>query len=390
MIKSFKIRNYRSLRNVVLNPGLRNIFVGPNASGKSNSLDVFRFFRDIASLGLSRAISNRGGFSEVFWKGESTDRIIEFELDLEMPVGSEGIVAPVQYHLAIEGSQSGLITVKRELLKVSHASSDVSVIDMRSGHGNVRQLDGSLAFEPSGDPSASMLDFNVPNWPGTAFKQYLIQWRYYSLIPVAMKQLKPFVRANFLEEHGENLVEYLTTLKTTYAESFREIERVAKDTFPELDQLIPEPNQTGQVLLTLREKFLRTPITAWNMAEGEISFIALLSLILAPAELGSPITCVEEPENHLHPRLLETLAELLKQTEAKFIERGDGAAQIFATTHSPYLVDQFDIGDLIVVEKLRGETSYTRPRDKTELQQLISREKLGLGELWYSGALGGV
>jgi predicted ATPase len=261
---------------------------------------------------------------------------------------------------------------------------------MRSGHGNVRQLDGSLAFEPSGDPSASMLDFNVPNWPGTAFKQYLIQWRYYSLIPVAMKQLKPFVRANFLEEHGENLVEYLTTLKTTYAESFREIERVAKDTFPELDQLIPEPNQTGQVLLTLREKFLRTPITAWNMAEGEISFIALLSLILAPAELGSPIACVEEPENHLHPRLLETLAELLKQTEAKFIERGDGAAQIFATTHSPYLVDQFDIGDLIVVEKLRGETSYTRPRDKTELQQLISREKLGLGELWYSGALGGV
>jgi predicted ATPase len=390
MLKAFKIKNYRSLRNVALNPGLRNILVGPNASGKSNSLDVFRFFRDIANVGLSRAISNRGGFNEIFWKGESIDRIIEFELDLEIPVGTEGAVTPAQYHLAIEGSQTGLVTVKRELLKVSHASSTVDVIDMRSGHGTVRQLDGSPAFEPSGDPSASMLDFNVPNWPGTAFKQYLTLWRYYSLIPVAMKQLKPFVRANFLEEHGENLVEYLTTLKTTYAESFREIERVAKDTFPDLDQLIPEPNQTGQVLLTLREKFLKTPITAWNMAEGEITFIALLSLILAPAELGSPLACVEEPENHLHPRLLETLVELLKQTEAKFIEQGEGAAQIFASTHSPYLVDQFDIEDLIVVEKVRGETRYSRPNDKSELRQLLSREQLGLGELWYSGALGGV
>lgn len=390
MIKTFKIRNYRSLRDVVLTPGLRNIFIGPNASGKSNSLDVFRFLRDIASLGLSRAISNRGGFNEIFWKGETTDRVIEFEIDLEIPVGTEGSVAPAQYQLAIEGSQSGLITVKRELLQISQNPSPINIIDMRSGHGAVRQLDGSSAFEPTGDPSASMLDFNVPNWPGSAFKQYLVLWRYYSLIPVAMKQLKPFVRANFLEEHGGNLVEYLTTLKTTYAESFREIERVAKDTFPELDQLIPEPNQTGQVLLTLREKYLKTPITAWNMAEGEIAFIAMLSLILAPADLGSPLACVEEPENHLHPRLLETLVELLKQTEAKFIERGDGAAQIFATTHSPYLVDQFDLEDLIVVEKLRGETRYSRPRDKSELRQLLSREQLGLGELWYSGALGGV
>src|SRR5713226_3510927 len=167
MIRTLKIKNYRSLRNVALSPGIRNIFVGPNASGKSNSLDVFRFFRDIASLGLSRAISNRGGFNEIFWKGESIDRTIEFELDLEIPVGTEGGVTPAQYHIAIEGSQSGLITVKRELLKISHASSTVNVIDMKSGHGTVQQLDGSPAFEPSGDPAASMLDFNVPNWPGT-------------------------------------------------------------------------------------------------------------------------------------------------------------------------------------------------------------------------------
>jgi predicted ATPase len=390
MIRTMKIKNFRSLRSAVLQPGLRNIFVGPNASGKSNTLDVFRFFRDMANSGLSRAILNRGGFSEIFWKGDASDRTIEFDLEMQIPLKPGDAPVRVNYLLSIEGSLGGLISVRRERLSVNDASSVLNVIDMKSGHGTVKHLDGSTAFEPPGDPAASMLDFNVPNWQGTAFKQYLGMWRCYSLIPIAMKQTKPFVRANFLEERGENLVEYLTTLKTAYPESFQEIERVAKDTFPELDRLIPEPNQAGQVVLTLREKPLRAPISAWNMAEGEITFIALLSLILAPPELGSPLACVEEPENHLHPRLLETLVELLRQTEAKYVERGMGAAQVFATTHSPYLVDRMDIEDLVVVDKEHGETKFSRPRDKSELRQLLSKDHLGLGELWFSGALGGV
>jgi predicted ATPase len=189
---------------------------------------------------------------------------------------------------------------------------------------------------------------------------------------------------------GDNLVEFLTTLKTSHTDSFRRIEQVVRDTFPDVEELIPQLTQYGQVFLSAREKFLQKPVTVWNMADGELVFIALLALIFSPPELGAPVVCVEEPENHLHPRLLETLVEVLRQNENVLQAEGVPPSQLFATTHSPYLVDQWGLDELLVFEKVNGETRISRPRDKEHLRKLLSQEKLGLGELWYSGALGGV
>jgi predicted ATPase len=390
MIKSIDIRNFRSLREIHLEPGMRNVFVGPNAAGKSNFLEALRFLTHAAEVGLSKTFNDRGGFAEVFWKGETTDNEIEFDITVDLPIRLEEPPVPAHYLLNIEGSQTGLITVKREFLQIRNGNDFVDVIDMRAGHGSVKHLDGSKAFDPPGSPSVSMLEFNIPNWAGSNFKTYLRIVHFYDLVPRAMKQLKPFVKATFLNEFGENLVEFLTTLKTGHSESFRQIEQVVKDTFPDVEQLIPEPNQAGQVYLSSKERFLKRPISVWNMAHGELAFIALVSLILSPPEFGAPITCVEEPENHLHPRLLEILIELLRQNEARLLTEGYGVSQIFATTHSPYLVDHLKLDELIVVEKVSGETRYSRPKDKAELRELLAREHLGLGELWFTGALGGV
>ena len=122
------------------------------------------------------------------------------------------------------------------------------------------------------------------------------------------------------------------------------------------------------------------------MSDGELCFLALLSLIFAPERLGAPLYCIEEPENHLHPKLVETLVEVLSQRRS---ELGSNAAQIIVTTHSPYLVDKLGLDDLVVVEKSRGASKFTRPGSKQHLRELLAREELGLGELWYSGALGG-
>lgn len=123
------------------------------------------------------------------------------------------------------------------------------------------------------------------------------------------------------------------------------------------------------------------------MADGELVFLALLSLILSPAEYGAPLFCVEEPESHLHPRLLDTLVELHNQVRR---ELGGQAAQVLVTTHSPYLVDRMELEDLVVVERRDGATQCLRPSSKAHLKELLTREEVGLGELWYSGALGGV
>ena len=79
--------------------------------------------------------------------------------------------------------------------------------------------------------------------------------------------------------------------------------------------------------------------------------------------------------------------ELLRQVQD---EPGLSApAQVIATTHSPHLVDRLSLDELIVFEKRQGATVVTYPRDKAHLRELLQSEALGLGDLFYSGALQG-
>lgn len=177
------------------------------------------------------------------------------------------------------------------------------------------------------------------------------------------------------------------TLQTKYGPSFDRIARVAKDAFPGLERLFTVPTQQGQVFLASEERYLKRPVPVFGMSDGELAFIALLSLIFSPLELGALLYCVEEPENHLHPRLLDTLVEILKQVQEEL--RPDERSQIVITTHSPYLIDKFSLDELIVVEKREGTTVLTRPSNKSHLRNLLEKEEIGLGELYYSGALSG-
>jgi predicted ATPase len=117
-------------------------------------------------------------------------------------------------------------------------------------------------------------------------------------------------------------------------------------------------------------------------------FIAFLSLICAPDELSGTLFSVEEPENHLHPKLLEALVELLRQAQQQVTDRGAQPAQIMLTTQSPYLVDQMNLDEVIWVAKRNGESKAIRPSDKAQLRALVEDKSLGLGDLMFSGAIG--
>ena len=99
------------------------------------------------------------------------------------------------------------------------------------------------------------------------------------------------------------------------------------------------------------------------------------------------MVAIEEPENNLHPRLLQLLIETYDRVR---IEVGDAAAQVFVTTHSPYLVDLMQPEDVVIVEKRDGATSCVRAEDKHDLKRMMEESEMSFGRLWYSGALGGV
>ena len=174
-------------------------------------------------------------------------------------------------------------------------------------------------------------------------------------------------------------------LQTRYPEAFARINEVAKDVLPDIASVFTFPTQQSTVFVASNEKFMKTPVPVWQMSDGELCFLAWLSLILSPRDLTAPIYFVEEPENHLHPRLIDTLVGLLDQSQ---LGLGPTTAQVVATTHSLEVVDRSRLEDLIVFERRKGETLATRPREKDHLRELMGREEVGLGDLYYSGALG--
>jgi len=387
MIKKLRVSNFLSLKEVDLELRGRNVLVGPNMSGKSNLIDCIKFLAALGTPnGLSKAFADRGGFREVLWKGSNVPRI-DLRVTAELRVGESAPPKIYDYDISIFGSSGDAFVVTREKLTVGTGGQMQKVLDLDAakpqGELDIGDGHGLRPFGPQ-DRTRSALEYiSFPGFEGTTFKDFVSSWRFYALMPALMRQSNPATPQNFLMEHGDNFSSWFMTLQL-HPEEFRKIKQAATDVLPDLAEILIQPTQSAAISISTREKHLKRPIGISRMSDGEISFLALLSLIFAPAELAAPLYCIEEPETHLHPALLETVVELLDQRQD---ELGERAAQVIATTHSPLLVDKLSIDDLLVVEKVDGQTKFTRPSSDENLKQLLARKELGLGDLWYSGAL---
>lgn len=383
MIKRIRVRNFLSLKDVDLQLGANNVVVGANMAGKSNLIDCFRFLTIMVTQGLNKAFLDRGGFQDVTWKGGEDSRIF-FGLTFSRITDNGSSEKEYDYEISIVGGQTGNFAVEHEKLTVASPGGIKFLIDLKNGRGEARKEDGTVVFSPNGDPTRSALEFDVPGWEGSQVRALVSAWRYYRLVPAVMKQFNAAASQSFLEEHGNNFSSWFMTLSTQHPEEFRRIRQTAADVLPSLKEILTPPTQVATTYVMTQEKDLKRPINLWRMSDGELCFLALLSLIFAPAEMGAPLFCIEEPENHLHPRLIETLAEVLSQRQ---LELGTHVAQNIITTHSPYVVDKVKIDDLIFVEKKKGASILTHPGSKAHLKQLLEQEEVGVGDLWYSGAL---
>jgi predicted ATPase len=386
MIKSVRVQNFKSLRDVSVPLGLRNVLVGPNMSGKTNFIDVFRFlhrmcFPQPGTWGLANAFL--GGFSEFTWKGGDSNLIV-ISLDGETV---EPRRTGWSYEIAIVGDMQGSVRAQEERLTLSREGEKHELIEMAGGYRSLRNQDGQLVLQNI-DAARSALEFEVPNWDGSFLRALVFSWSFYRLIPTPMRQINPAAAQRSLTEAGDNLSAWLMHLQTRHGDALGRIAQVCRDVFPDLQDIFTEPTRQATVTVASREKHLRRPVSLWQMSDGQLKFLALLSLILAPSELGASLSCIEEPENHLHPRLLETLIELLKQVQSE--PSTAEASQVIVTTHSPYLVDRFALEEVIVFEKSLGATVLRFPKDRAHLRELLEREEVGLGDLLFSGTLASV
>jgi predicted ATPase len=387
MLTRLEVRNFKSLRNLDLPLGPLNVFVGPNMGGKSNVLDVFRFlyeswFPQPGTYGPVNALARRGGIDEVLWKG-GEDKLLSIGINFVDPALPE---RSFSYRIELVSGVSGYVNIQAEQLLLQRGEEQHSLI--------VRDAEGRWLVNTNGErlvsiqPERSAMELAPPNWDGYPLKLFSQNWRHYELVPSLMKQNNPVTAGGVLGQRGENLSAWLMWIQTRAPEDFSRISDVARDVFREIRSIRTWPTQSGTVSLASQEEALNRPTPLFQMSDGELVFIAFLSLICAPDELSGTLFSVEEPENHLHPKLLEALVELLRQAQQQVTDRGAQPAQIMLTTQSPYLVDQMNLDEVIWVAKRNGESKAIRPSDKAQLRALVEDKSLGLGDLMFSGAIG--
>ena len=123
----------------------------------------------------------------------------------------------------------------------------------------------------------------------------------------------------------------------------------------------------------------KDPFISRFVSDGTIKMFAYLLLLNDP--LKHPLLCVEEPENYLHPELLNELAE-------EFREYAQKGGQVFISTHSPDFVNALKVDELFWLHKENGKTTIIKATDCQDVKELYkSGDKLGW--LWNQGYLTG-
>jgi predicted ATPase len=213
--------------------------------------------------------------------------------------------------------------------------------------------------------------------PLTKFAKEVFDWSIYNFETSAMRKPNA-VRQDFhLQRTGENFSSFIHSIQSEHGREFSEIEALLKTALPEVRRLFTALTKEGQTFVSLEEDAISTRIPAWTMSDGTLRLLGQLAALFSPEQPA--LACYEEPENYLHPAWLPLVADVLKNASAK--------NQVLVSTHSPYLLNFFSPENLLIVEKKKGCTQINSVKRKTGLKEAL--RILGLGEIWYSGELGG-
>jgi len=211
----------------------------------------------------------------------------------------------------------------------------------------------------------------------------------FHLDPAKISQTEITVANPYILPDGSGTTRTLETLKNGDQEELFQAAHKALITYvPEILKLsfADVENQNGHKQMQVKERGIDTPVHANQLSDGTRIIIGLLAIIHQSTK--PPVICLEDIDYGMHPRVFEQVITLMQR-----IAR-DQHIQIIGTTHNPYLVDCFqkEPQAVVVVEKKDGASTLAT------LAQKLGRIHWGvdapadmpLGNLWFSGFLGGV
>lgn len=394
-----RVENFLSIRKLELRLDALNVLVGPNGAGKTNLLKVFQFLGEVARSELAPAIEAIGGFDQLLYRGRdraaqnvrielegivtrfaSANATDEYRLSfwrlhrkLQRPGDSREIYARIEDLVFKRYSGPGRrITLRGGKATVGAASGDVK------GPAQTLQIQG----EATGLGTLRRLseEYGSPEW--NAFAEVVEQLRLFDIDVSSIRRPCAIKDARVLRADASNLAAFLQYLDKSHPDAFGAICDDMAFVLPGFQgfEFVPIGGSDSAIRLDIVERNLDGPTPLARASFGTIRAIALFAMLHDPAP--PKLTCLEEIDHGLHPHALDRIVERLREAS--------GRTQIILATHSPALVNRFNERELIVVERdsSSGASTFTRP-NYALVRDLRARTDFELGELWFSGAIGG-
>jgi predicted ATPase len=429
-IEGIRVKNFRGLKNVTLGKLAygpesepltdMTVVIGKNGVGKSTLFDVFGFLADSLKFGVEEAcdLRGRGGFEKIRSQGQTN------EIVFVVYYREDENICPMTYYISINVDDSGRpFVVDEQLLqhpkKQTHGQHTAFLV-LEHGKGVVWEGEGKEieddkegidflkvydAFPEGGDfeqiskemakeDGAELVELTDKRKLGiatlgalkqhpriSAFRKFIEGWYLSYFTPDAARSLPLAGAQQHLNSKGDNLANVVQFMEREHRDSFQSILNRIAEKIPGIDKIDTEKTSDGRLLLRFNDKGFQDPFYAQQMSDGTLKVFAYLLLLEDPSP--PPFICIEEPENGLYHKLLETLAA---EFRAHATGR-KGGTQLFITTHQPYFVDALDPNEVWILDKGADGFSTIRRASDDELVKNMVAEGLPLGGLWYSDYL---
>lgn len=361
-ISHLKLRNWRNFTNADIDLKETVYLIGPNASGKSNLLDIFRFMRDIVNPkggGLQQAIDTRGGLTKIRSLAARKQPRIELEFEFREDLQNTSEPPDWRYVLWINYEGFGRqrpVVLKEEAWEkdnqlVSRPDEDDETDPERLTQTHIEQINMNREYRDVANFFSDVLYLHL-------VPQFL---KFSEQLSLRHMESDPFGQG-FLEEIAE-------TQKRTRDFRLRTIEDILLKVIPNLEQLrFAKDESTGRPHLEMLYNHWR-PKAGWQredqFSDGTLRLIAMLWTLLS----SNKMILLEEPELSLHKAIVEQIPGLLYKTRQ---QRKKSGGQILISTHSEVMLSSKSIdGNFLMLQPGQGgEATHVVPPSKTDIKAM--------------------
>ena len=382
LLTRLHVKNFRSLADVSIDIRPINVFFGPNGSGKSTLLETVHLVKDCISRDVEEAVRTRHSGFSMLRQGVDESEGISMLLETFL----------AEYYLGFRFARGQIQPYPAEIL--SSKGQAVPLMSRRAGSD-----EADFYYREENSPVITRLTFPE--------KLALIQYMQGSeSIPVEAVDLRNilnsihfyhshYIDLSGLKQRGSesgtrvtlradcgNLWSVLRNIhgKSAIDSRYATIISFMQKSFPNFKDLVFEPAGPNAIYTSFVQKNLEEPVPVLSESEGQLQMLILLTALFSQENENDMLILFDEPETSLHPYAISVFAEAVKLATKEWNK------QVFIATHSPVLISQFDIEDILTAElDESGQTVLTRVSEMKDIQDLL--EEYATGSLYMAEAI---